>query len=279
MKVLSIDVGIKNLAYCLLESREDKTFDILQWDVLNLCGEEPKCQCETKKKGICNAKARYSEGNNYYCKSHAKKSEFLIPTSEISNIRLKKKKIKDLIDFANLYEIKYDQPARKDKLRETIESYLKDRLLNNVTSQSANAIDLIQLGIVLRDRLDKELPMDNIDQVIIENQISPIANRMKCLQGMISQYFIMRGKEKISFISASNKLKPFIGNRKTTYAERKKLGVDISTGLLVDSSCNSDWVHTINTHKKNDDLADSFLQGIWYLSNSNHINIKYKHGQ
>ena len=46
MKVLSIDVGIKNFAYCLLESREDKTFDILQWDVLNLCGEEPKCQCE-----------------------------------------------------------------------------------------------------------------------------------------------------------------------------------------------------------------------------------------
>jgi hypothetical protein len=279
MKVLSIDVGIKNLAYCLLESREDKTFDILQWDVLNLCGEEPKCQCETKKKGICNAKARYSEGNNYYCKSHAKKSEFLIPTSEISNIRLKKKKIKDLIDFANLYEIKYDQPARKDKLRETIEVYLKDRLLNNVTSQSANAIDLIQLGIVLRDRLDKEFNIDDIDQVIIENQISPIANRMKCLQGMISQYFIMRGKEKISFISASNKLKPFIGNCKTTYAERKKLGVDISTGLLVDSSCNSDWVHTINTHKKNDDLADSFLQGIWYLSNNNHITIKYKHGQ
>jgi hypothetical protein len=279
MKVLSIDVGIKNFAYCLLESREDKTFDILQWDVLNLCGEEPKCQCETKKKVICNAKAKYSKENNYYCKSHAKKSEYLIPTSEISNIRLKKKKIKDLIDFANLYEIKYDQPARKDKLRETIEVYLKDRLLNNVTSQSANAIDLIQLGIVLRDRLDKEFNIDDIDQVIIENQISPIANRMKCLQGMISQYFIMRGKENISFISASNKLKPFIGNCKTTYTERKKLGVDISTGLLVDSSCNSDWVHTINTHKKNDDLADSFLQGIWYLSNNNHITIKYKHGQ
>ena len=232
-----------------------------------------------RRKGICNAKARYSEGNNYYCKSHAKKSEFLIPTSEISNIRLKKKKIKDLIDFANLYEIKYEQPARKERLRETIEVYLKDRLLRNVTSQSANAIDLIQLGIVLRDRLDKELTMDDIDQVIIENQISPIANRMKSLQGMIAQYFIMRGKEKISFISASNKLKPFIGNRKTTYAERKKLGVDISTGLLVDSSCDSDWIHTINTHKKNDDLADSFLQGIWFLNNNDHITIKYKHGQ
>tara|TARA_R110002072_G_scaffold262815_3_gene421681 strand:+ start:2016 stop:2852 length:837 start_codon:yes stop_codon:yes gene_type:complete len=277
MKIISIDVGIKNLAYCLLESCDDKTFNILQWDVLNLCGEEPKCQCDTKKKGICNAKAKYSKGSNYYCKSHAKKTEYLIPSAETSNIKLKKKKINELVDFANLYEIKYEQPAKKDKLRETIVNHLNDRLLNNVTSQSANAIDLIQLGIVLRDRLDKELHMDDIDQVIIENQISPIANRMKSLQGMIAQYFIMRGKEKISFISASNKLKPFIGNRKTTYTERKKLGVDISTGLLVDSSCNSDWIHIINTHKKNDDLADSFLQGIWYLNNNNHIVIKYKH--
>jgi hypothetical protein len=47
----------------------------------------------------------------------------------------------------------------------------------------------------------------------------------------------------------------------------------------VDSSCNPDWIHTINTHKKNDDLADSFLQGIWFLNNNDHITIKYKHGQ
>ena len=278
MKVLSIDVGIKNLAYCLLEACDDKTFKILQWDVLNLCGEEPKCQCNTKK-GICNAKAKYSKDDDYYCKSHAKKTEYLIPTAEISNIKLKRKKIKDLIAFANFYEIKYDEPVRKEKLREAIENNMKDRLMSNVTSKSANAMDLIQLGIVLRDRLDKELSMDDIDHVIIENQISPIANRMKSLQGMIAQYFIMRGKENISFISAANKLKPFIGNRKTTYAERKRLGVDISTGLLVDSSCDSDWVHTINTHKKNDDLADSFLQGIWYLTDNGHIVIKYTHSQ
>jgi len=278
MKVLSIDVGIKNLAYCLLEACDDKTFNILQWDVLNLCGEEPRCQCKAKK-GICNAKAKYSKGHDYYCKSHAKKTEYLVPTAEILNVKLKRKKLKDLIDFADFYEIKHDNHAKKDKLRETIESYMKERLLDTVTPQSANAMDLIQLGIALRDKLDEAMPLDNIDRVIIENQISPIANRMKSLQGMISQYFIMRGKENISFISASNKLKPFIGTRKTTYAERKKLGIDISTGLLVDSSCDSDWVHTINTHKKKDDLADSFLQGIWYLSSNDHIVIKHNYGQ
>ena len=36
MKILSIDVGIKNLAFCLLENFEN-TYFIKEWDVINLC--------------------------------------------------------------------------------------------------------------------------------------------------------------------------------------------------------------------------------------------------
>ena len=32
----------------------------------------------------------------------------------------------------------------------------------------------------------------SIDAVVIENQIGPLAGRMKMLQGMIAQYFIMK---------------------------------------------------------------------------------------
>jgi hypothetical protein len=48
-----------------------------------------------------------------------------------------------------------------------------------------------------------------IDTVVIENQISPIANRMKTVQGMITQYFLMRGvdKRRIIYFSAVQKLK------------------------------------------------------------------------
>ena len=48
-----------------------------------------------------------------------------------------------------------------------------------------------------------------IDTVIIENQISTLASRMKTLQGMITQYFIMKNIPQIEFISASCKLKLF----------------------------------------------------------------------
>ena len=62
--------------------------------------------------------------------------------------------------------------------------------------------------------------LGDIDRVIIENQISPIANRMKTVQGMLSQYFLMSNdKLDIEFISSINKLKD--DDIHETYAERK----------------------------------------------------------
>lgn len=42
MKVLSIDVGIKNLAYCIIEKNEND-FNILSWDIIKL-GDNIKCK-------------------------------------------------------------------------------------------------------------------------------------------------------------------------------------------------------------------------------------------
>ena len=43
MIILSIDIGIKNFAYCLLDSNSNN-LKILQWNVINLFGEPPVCQ-------------------------------------------------------------------------------------------------------------------------------------------------------------------------------------------------------------------------------------------
>ena len=46
MKILSIDVGIKNLAICLLEVTDSKLYKINNWEVINLCNDTiPKCSC------------------------------------------------------------------------------------------------------------------------------------------------------------------------------------------------------------------------------------------
>ena len=104
--------------------------------------------------------------------------------------------------------------------------------------------------------------------VCVENQIGPLALRMKTLQGMIMQHFIEKQVPLVEEISATNKLKEFLDLKKTTYAERKKLSIVYTRQILSDSNNLHKWIKIFNEHKKKDDLADSFLQGRWYLINS-----------
>ena len=59
MKLLSIDVGIKNLAYCLIEKKEKLT--IIDWNIINL-SNETTYQCK-----YCSKKANYINNNIYCC--------------------------------------------------------------------------------------------------------------------------------------------------------------------------------------------------------------------
>jgi hypothetical protein len=113
----------------------------------------------------------------------------------------------------------------------------------------------------------------SLDRVIIENQIGPLANRMKTLQGMVMQHFIELSVPIIEEISAANKLKPFLSQgQKTTYNERKKIGIKITLQQLTSTSKIIKWMDFFQSHKKKDDLADSFLQGLWYLNYTNLTN-------
>ena len=67
------------------------------------------------------------------------------------------------------------------------------------------------------------------------------------------------------FISSSNKLKD-VDNKNSSYSERKKLGVSETINTLENKNY-SNWIDLFKSHKKKDDLADCFLQGIWYLNN------------
>ena len=84
MKILSIDVGIKNLAYCLVNFEKDE-ITIDDWDVINICREKNLiCGEKLKKKNTnCGKKAKFYKNNKYYCSIHSKNSEFLTPSNDI----------------------------------------------------------------------------------------------------------------------------------------------------------------------------------------------------
>tara|TARA_Y100000768_G_C23983313_1_gene687182 strand:- start:2097 stop:2882 length:786 start_codon:yes stop_codon:yes gene_type:complete len=259
MKIISIDVGIKNLAYCLIEYIKND-YTILNWDVINLCDDPNiKCMQHLKKKPCCK-KATFYKLENYYCNTCAKKYKFFIPVTTYlkTQKKISYKKLQDIVKEAN---ISFMKDSSKDELLKLI----SDNCLTPIQNKSANDINLIELGKSIKKNIDLIPELYTVDKVLIENQVSPIANRMKTLQGMIAQYYIMKNITDIEFISASNKLKSFVSN-KTTYAERKKISVEITKNILKEKDL-LDKLEYFNNHKKNDDLADAFLQVLWYISN------------
>ena len=170
----------------------------------------------------------------------------------------------------------------KDNLINMIKKELHKNYLEHIENVKAMDVDLITIGKNMMQELDKVLEMGglgvsdtkiDIDIAIIENQISTIASRMKTLQGMIAQYFIMKHTPHIEFISAANKLKMFMTKKKTTYTERKAESVEITAELLETKEEFDNFKGYLNKNKKKDDLADCFLQGIYYLTLKNMINL------
>ena len=202
-------------------------------------------------------------------------------------------------------------PDQKEEQKQQLQQIQKK---NKNPLQQASTVSLVFVGYSLMKQFDELFyngSNDQIDAVVIENQISPIANRMKTVQGMITQYFLMRGvdKEHIIYFSSVQKLKVapyhFIFHDASenpgddadevddiqTYDDRKKAGVACVRKILVGSvssgsgsgsgsspftiqsnECThstaklcSCWLHRFESHKKKDDMADSFLQGLSYI--------------
>lgn len=288
MRLLSIDVGMKNLAYCLFEVNTKEDYKIIDWDVVNCCEERTKPSCGIIEGGEkCKFDAKFmkevdeedqEEGEKlvfYYCNKHAKNSEYKMPIPEMENKKLAKKSIFELKDFAEChfkddYELASSGKWTKCKLLAFLDNIINKKYLNFIKTEMAVNTDLITIGRIMGNKF-KNIFKDKIDIVIIENQISPLANRMKTLQGMITQYFIMEGVNIIEFISAANKLKLFMDKKDTTYGERKKMGIEITMKIIHGQKQFEEVRNKLDKSKKKDDLADSFLQGMWYLITTKQI--------
>lgn len=271
MKILSIDVGIKNLAFCLFyKPPSDNNFKVTKWDTINLSEEETLKCIHIDKNVLCNKPAKFKKDNKCYCLKHSKKQEFQIPCSEKKPSFINKQKLTKLYDIAHSHNIQYDPKIKKTELVTLINDHINKTYFETIESTKANEINLFNIGINIKNKFN-ELFKDEekIDYVIIENQIGPLAIRMKTIQGMIVQYFVMSNLnvEFIEFISASNKLKDCDIKDKEKYSDRKKLGISKCLGIITNDFRFNEHINFFNDHKKKDDLSDSFLQGLWFINN------------
>ena len=310
MKVISFDIGIKNMAYCVLSSTTniDTPVIIHDWNVLNMIDEPAciiyPCTCIVagKNKKIesktCSKASRYTKNGQYFCERHAKiNKQYILPTKKHSSTYLKKQKVTDLIAICNSHMLLLNVDTKlqkKDKLVEILLAFYQQHCFEPIVSaksKNANEIDLIHIGRSIKRMFDQLPDIDSITHVLVENQISPIANRMKTIQGMLAQYFIMKNDNiHIEFISSSHKLNQFkhiqglhedvatngacdvaqTNKTNPNYKAHKFDGITYCQYILDNNQHLTSWKPSMNTRKK-DDLADAFLQGLWYFKQQNII--------
>lgn len=338
-KILSFDVGIKNLAYCLMEIDDNtKKFRINDWGIINLADNRSTCSFIKREGQFCNKiakrKVKIDKHNTYYyCKDHISKASLKVQPidirwwntdqDDITNCNMCKKpglfhtnvtdgiyckthqnsvmsnrgfvcaakKCKQIItNGLYVYRPEYDEYGIEDgdcylelelgwcdyHLDTEYKAFIKKK--TKKISQNSNKIPLSYLGESLYRQLDQKPNFLKVDDVLVENQPSFINPTMKSVSAMLLSYFIMKGvheKEKtqstiknINFCSPSNKIK--VGgedaNKKikaekiksNMYKITKGLGVTFCKALISD---NDDALKMLDLHKKQDDMADAFLQG------------------
>lgn len=226
MKILSFDIGIKNLAYCLIDNKD---FTIEDWGILNL-SSEPTCDHCNKKTGVkCDKTARVLNSNNMYlCSSH-----------------------KDLKSY-------------KSWKNKTV-----PKIKNPVLSIGTNMIQ----------ELDKKPNFLEVDHVLIENQPALKNPTMKSVQMLVYSYFLIHGVTKIDknmstieMINARNKLKAYKGvpidcSIKNKYKKTKYLGIQYCKNMINENkNIDQKYRDQFQQSKKQDDLSDAYLQGIYWLT-------------
>jgi hypothetical protein len=287
-RVLSWDVGIINLSFCLLEyNKDNKSWKILDWGIINLTDRD-KMKCFE-----CGANPSYfQELNNkkiYTCKNHLKKINIIAPEFTTlfkdnkeniccftgkNNCEKKSKYVYNNKYFCNTHsKSEYNKILNSYKLKEFSKKSVKDI-----------SLEVLKHKLVLE--LDKRLNLLSANTVIVENQPSLKNPRMKSISSTVYDYYLIRGvidKEQtnsnitlVKFMSPSNKLKlasngdtqeliKLKGNDAKTYKLTKSLAIKYCKELIKPYD---EWVIKFNSYKKKDDMADSFLQGLYYIMNT-----------
>ena len=242
MKILSWDVGIKNLAYIFFDHNTSddgiQTCQIIKWDVINLLPTNPNCSHKTCKKKVV-ASCTYEEITYYWCDKHLCVYENISATP-----KPKQSKVKNI--NCNNIDLNQLRLTLVQRLDETINELIKEH---------------------------------TIDFVLIENQPVLKNPRMKGLADTLYTWHLIRGMndsnniKSINPVNASHKLRAYKKELdkykgKEKYNKTKALSIEIANKFLQENNMEN-WENILTTHDKKDDLCDCLLQGLYWINYGN----------
>jgi len=227
--ILSFDIGIQHLSYCLYNNQ---TKEILDWDVVSLLSAP------------CNPEELFPamEGNLYFT-AH----------------RLQKEELKQLY---GLYSLSYNTKISKAVMVETLEAMWKHKNVKKVCSTDLDYLS-VRLFVFLETLYEKW--SSEITSVLIENQPCLKNPTMKSLQIMVFSFFKLKHlQSNVVFVSANKKTKKLVALAnisKLDYKQRKRTSIQYVDLFLQNSlEVNEKWAPFFHQHRKKDDLADCLIQ-------------------
>ena len=252
MKLVSFDVGLRNLAFCVLEGTSRKDLKITGWDLIDVMAEIgglDKPLCHKCKKPAC----WVQQATIYACTRHKGSTGLTYTKSSLS------KKTKEELLILGL-PLNIQGKTKKeivDKLYVATSGSVWKRCVKS--AKQGSVVDLapaIASSLKMRMNLWK-----GADLIAFEQQPD---KRMLCVQGMLHMWFVTQGF-KCKGVSAIHKLTNIttIQDVTKTYKGRKKTGIVHAAELVPTEELKTFMLK----HPKKDDLADSFLQGLWVLEN------------
>ena len=229
MKILSFDVGIKNLSFCVLNDGV-----IEDWGILNICIDDV-CdhknaktgqRCDKSVKFVCTSGGFSPSTEFKVCSGHKKLKQYsdkkfkCQPKHKNHMLEQGKRMVETLQNKDNFLEIDLvvieNQPALKNPTMKSIQMILYSYFLIQGVTSNGSSIDSIQM---INAR-----------------------NKLKAYTGPTVECNI------------TNK-----------YKKTKFLGIEYCKYMIGESEQSDTWINLFTTSKKKDDLADAYLQGMYVL--------------
>lgn len=289
---LGWDVGIKNLAFCLLDKKDNK-LEIVDWGIINLLVHKSPpiyCNCLKADGTVCGKRGSFyiineDEDNKNYCNIHLKKEKKEWAKLNDKEREEKEGQIKEWSDKWTCCKDKCSKIATRYCIKNhlyycTKHSKETDTIKDAINQSSAVRMPMLTLGKILYEKLDKHPKLLQAKKICIENQPVLKNPTMKSIQMMLYSYFVMRqyeGKLELHdmiLMSAKNKLKVYkdqygelpkkIVSMRDKYRRNKMMAIE-HTRLFVENEHDEEWREFYNEHDKKDDLADAYLMTRYFI--------------
>lgn len=235
--IISIDIGIKNLAFCAMTCKDSKdisSYEIEYWNVINTIEDDSEKLCKSIQKNgkTCEKKCGYKyieeTIEKYSCKMHFPK------TIEINKCNKVQKKL--------------------------IKNYLLQDIAKKVLSEMQKTYDI------------NKIVFEKAKQIVIELQ-PKINAKMKFISHILYGKLVELYKDTsttIRFVRAAQKLKAYTGEYiecklKCAYSKRKWLSIQYTKWFLENKFSEEQkdkWLPFLLGHSKGDDLSDTLLYSI-----------------